>query len=93
MNILDQILATKRDEIKANVKKCPFEYIFEEAKSVKCLERSFSKALQASDNHIIAEFKRRSPSKGFFDVDADVKTIVAGYSAAGAAAISVLTDR
>jgi indole-3-glycerol phosphate synthase len=93
MNILNKILATKRNEIKDSIKKCPFEYIFEEAKLVKCPERSFSKALQASDNHIIAEFKRRSPSKGVFNADADVKTIVAGYSAAGAAAISVLTDR
>jgi indole-3-glycerol phosphate synthase len=93
MNILDKILATKQDEVRANRKKCPFEDIFEETKTVKCPQRSFSKALLDSETHIIAEFKRRSPSKGFFNADADVATIVAGYASAGAAAISVLTDR
>jgi indole-3-glycerol phosphate synthase len=93
MNILDKIIATKRLEIDRNSKIRAFEEIFEEAKSVTRPALSFVEALQKSDNHIIAEFKRRSPSKGFFNADADVETVVGGYSSAGAAAISVLTDR
>jgi indole-3-glycerol phosphate synthase len=93
MNILDKILDTKRIEINTNTKIRVFEDIFEEAKSITRTVPSFSKSLQNSDNHIIAEFKRRSPSKGFFNADADAETIVGGYSATGAAAISVLTDR
>jgi indole-3-glycerol phosphate synthase len=92
MNILDKIIATKRLELEKNSEIRAFEEIFEEAKSVTRPTLSFVEAIQKSDNHIIAEFKRRSPSKGFFNADADVETIVGGYSAAGAVAISVLTD-
>ncbi|MDR1130166.1 MAG: indole-3-glycerol phosphate synthase TrpC, partial [Prevotellaceae bacterium] len=93
MNILNRILATKQTEIEANIRTRVFEDVFEEAKSIRRSVLSFSESLKNSDNHIIAEFKRRSPSKGFFNAGADAETIVGGYSAAGAAAISVLTDR
>ncbi|MDR1593260.1 MAG: indole-3-glycerol phosphate synthase TrpC, partial [Prevotellaceae bacterium] len=92
MNILNKILDTKRVELDRNSKIRRFDDIFEEAKSVTRPALSFVKALRESDNHIIAEFKRRSPSKGFFNAGAKVETIVGGYSAVGAAAISVLTD-
>lgn len=42
--------------------------------------------------HIIAEFKRQSPSKGIIRQDADLLTIISGYQKQGAAAISVLHD-
>jgi indole-3-glycerol phosphate synthase len=93
MNILNKIIDTKRFEIDRNSKIRAFEDVFEEAKLVTRPVLSFVEALQNSDNHIIAEFKRRSPSKGFFNAGADAETVVGGYSSAGAAAISVLTDR
>src|SRR6185369_11054750 len=51
-----------------------------------------SKALQGEGVHVIAEFKRRSPSKGIIRPDADLVQIVQGYEAGGATAISVLTE-
>src|SRR3546814_7271967 len=54
---------------------------------------SFRKALTAKGaSGIIAEFKRKSPSKGLLNGTADVTGTTSGYEAAGASALSVLTD-
>ncbi|HTF81260.1 MAG TPA: indole-3-glycerol phosphate synthase TrpC [Cytophagales bacterium] len=54
---------------------------------------SLKKALLESKHHgIIAEFKRKSPSKGAFNDNFSVEEITTGYVAAGAAGLSVLTD-
>lgn len=53
---------------------------------------SMRKALAASSSGIIAEFKRKSPSKGWLHPGADVADIVPAYEKGGAAACSILTD-
>jgi indole-3-glycerol phosphate synthase len=92
MNILDKILETKRVEIAESVLKESYDEIFHRARNVSRSVVSFSKALKTSRPAIIAEFKRRSPSKGYINEKADALTIVKGYAEKGAAAISVLTD-
>ena len=93
MNILEQIIATKRREIAAAQAVKSMARIEAEASALTRQAVSFRKALLASPTGIIAEFKRKSPSKGFIKQEADTAGITAGYKRAGAAAVSVLTDR
>ena len=93
MNILDQRIATKRREITSAQAVKSMARIEAEASVLTRQAVSFRKALLASPTGIIAEFKRKSPSKGFIKQEADTAGITASYERAGAAAVSVLTDR
>lgn len=97
MDILDEIVANKREEVAIQQRALSCDYLREltqekiERDGAKKL-RSMKAALAASPSGIIAEFKRKSPSKGWIHADARPEEVVPAYSAAGAAALSVLTD-
>ena len=95
-DILKKILATKAEEIAAARRLEPLEALRESAEWMPPA-RDFVGAIRAkiSDRHaaIIAEIKKASPSKGIIRADFRPADIAARYAAAGAACLSVLTDR
>ena len=87
---LETIVAAKRREIE---RLAPARAALETAAQAAPPVRSFESALRAATVQLIAEFKRRSPSAGWIREDAAIAEIVPAYEAAGAAALSVLTDQ
>ncbi len=91
MNILDQIIADKKKEIalkKSVVSVSQLENTDLFHKETICL----SKSILNSAFGIIAEHKRRSPSKATINNSFSVEDVVKGYEKSGASGISVLTD-
>ena len=89
--ILSKILASRAIEVAERKKQIPSSALVKSpAFTRKCL--SLKQNLLNSESGIISEFKRKSPSLGWIHEDADVVKITAGYSAAGASGISILTD-
>ena len=92
MNILDTIIEHKRKEVAARKQQTTYEAL-EATAAFQLPVRLLSASLeQPGSTGIIAEFKRKSPSKGFINKEADVAAITAAYTRYGAAALSVLTD-
>src|SRR5687767_10422141 len=92
MNILDEIIARKRKEIAELKRILPIGQL-ERSDFFSSSTLSLKSFVQASDKTgIIAEFKRKSPSKGVINANASVEQITKGYVLAGASALSVLTD-
>lgn len=92
MNILEQIVAAKSIEV-AERKRLRPESVFEHqpafTRSVYSLKQFI---LDPNKTGIIAEYKRRSPSKGVINDRSGVLEVTNGYVAGGASALSVLTD-
>ena len=99
-NILDQIVAVKREEVAAARKKVPLAAMRADAES-RVLTRDFVGALRAKmaagQAAVIAEVKKASPSKGVIRPDfvpADIaQSYAVGDGKTSAACLSVLTDR
>ncbi|HVY73693.1 MAG TPA: indole-3-glycerol phosphate synthase TrpC [Puia sp.] len=92
LDILAQIVAYKKEEVRLRKADSPVSEL--EQTSLYAGERlSLRKSLlDPSKTGVIAEFKRRSPSKGIIHPDPSVEKITAAYAQFGASAISVLTD-
>lgn len=93
MDILEKIIAAKRKEIEPFKAKSPIERFEREGFFWQIRNRSLAdNLLFPGSNGIIAEFKRKSPSKGWFKTkELEVEPVVTVYNK-GAAGISVVTD-
>lgn len=94
MDVLAKIIAKKRERVEEAKQTVPLDLLRSDAfaKRSTATPHALSRALGGDEINIIAEFKRRSPSKGVIRADADLPWIVKQYEAGGAAAISVLTE-
>lgn len=91
MNILDKIVADKKKEVTLKKQLISSRDLYKfplfEKKT-----RSLANSLKKSKSGIIAEHKRRSPSKSVINQDLNVQDVARGYEKAGVCGISVLTD-
>ena len=94
-DILEEIVAYKRIEVAAQKEQTPPRKLYAEVERMMAEgmeKRSLSQALTENDYGIIAEFKRKSPSKGWIKEDGKPEEIPLAYEQNGAAALSILTD-
>ena len=92
MTILDKIVAEKRREVARREAETPVAALQALPPFTRPTLSARAALTAAGSSGIIAEFKRRSPSKGVLNGAAEAGATTAGYAAAGAAVLSVLTD-
>lgn len=91
-DILTEIVATKRVELEQAKSVMPLEKVKAEALATYFPVHSMKRHLAQSESGIIAEFKRKSPSKGWIHAGIDPEDVVPYYVRGGASAVSILTD-
>ena len=92
MNILDNIIAAKRIEIEQKKEFMPVEELKTFPLYHSTCNSLVSQLLHEAATGIIAEFKRKSPSKGAINENVQIGPVVEAYDAHGASGISILTD-
>jgi indole-3-glycerol phosphate synthase len=91
MNILDLIITDKKIEVNQRKRIFPSAY-WESSPLFERKTKSLAKSLKASNSGIIAEHKRRSPSKQNINSSLSVEKVASGYESAGVCGMSILTD-
>lgn len=94
MDILEEIVAHKRVEIDERKRFVPIQQFIGDIQKLVDQGRpaSMREALMTSPTGIIAEFKRKSPSKGWIHQDVKPQDVTPLYEKNGATALSILTD-
>ncbi len=92
MNILDTIIEQKKVEVQTRKAAMPAVQLQQSSFYSRTTFSLKAFLLDATRTGIIAEFKRKSPSKGIINDTADVVDVTKAYAANGASCLSVLTD-
>ncbi len=92
MSILDQIIATKKGEVAAAKARTSVSVLEKQGYFARTCHSLALSLIQPASTGIIAEFKRKSPSKGVINDSMGVDEVTRAYVEAGAACLSVLTD-
>lgn len=92
MNILDKIIDQKKEEVKSKKSKVKVDDLQQSAFYKRNTFSLKQFLLDKTKTGIIAEFKRKSPSKGIINDTADVVDVTRAYAENGASCLSVLTD-
>lgn len=92
MNVLDEIVARKKEIVAASKQDVSYSKLEKSAYFTRKTVSLKDSLLQGKNTGIIAEFKRRSPSKDWINKEAKVQDVVTKYAEYGAAAASILTD-
>ena len=92
MNILDKIIAHKREEVEVRKMMVSDEALKQTIFFNRTCISLKQNLLKENAMGIIAEFKRKSPSKGFINQHADIIAVTNAYTQWGASGLSVLTD-
>lgn len=92
--VLDRILCRRRERLEEEKRRRPLAEVRAAARDAR-QPRDFALALASSAGtvRVIAEIKRRSPSRGLLRPDLDVPALARAYAAGGADALSVLTEQ
>ena len=91
-NILEQIVAYKKEEVRNRKAVSPVHLLEKLPEFSRKILSMKDYLLDPVKTGIIAEFKKRSPSKGIINAEASVETVTGAYYRYGASMISVLTD-
>lgn len=91
MNILDKITTYKHKEVAAKKQLFPIA-LLEQSSHFTRETSSLTQALRKASTGIIAEFKRKSPSKPLLNNTSQIQEVAKGYKLAGASGMSVLSD-
>jgi indole-3-glycerol phosphate synthase len=91
LGVLGEIVARTRERVRERKEAIPLEQLLASAPPATS-HRAFGHAISRVSVNVIAEFKRRSPSRGAIREDLGPDAVAIAYEAAGAAALSVLTE-
>ncbi len=92
MSIIETITAHKKKEVESCKNLIPIDTLQKREYFNRQTYGFTDSIINPDKTGIIAEFKRKSPSKGIINDEVQVEKITTGYSLAGASALSVLTD-